>query len=126
MPTREIQRSQWVAFFDSFSRQHLGWLVTLEVFGAEIGAQTEARQLPLKGIIADLENGDNDKIEIMVGKEPHTHLTHAIAAPTHVRLQQTEEGAHQSLDIESASGIITLLRFRSILPPELVDDVAPE
>jgi len=41
MPRREIPRDDWVAFFDNFSRQHYGWLSTVEVREAEIGAQIE-------------------------------------------------------------------------------------
>jgi hypothetical protein len=48
MPTREIPREQWNNFFDSFNRQHEGWLATLEVFAPEIGAQQEARDLPFE------------------------------------------------------------------------------
>ena len=40
---REIPRDEWAGFLDSFSRQHEGWLVRLEVPGAEIGAQVEAQ-----------------------------------------------------------------------------------
>ena len=30
-PGREIPRGEWLSFLDGFSRQHEGWLVTLEV-----------------------------------------------------------------------------------------------
>ncbi len=58
MPTQEIPRQEWNKFFDSFSRQHEGWLVTLEIFGPEIGAQEEARELPLEGI--SIASGTNE------------------------------------------------------------------
>lgn len=34
MSTREVPREEWVSFCDSFSRQHEGWRVTVEVLGA--------------------------------------------------------------------------------------------
>ena len=39
--TKEIARDEWTAFFDTFSYRHQGWLVTIEVFGSDIGAQVE-------------------------------------------------------------------------------------
>jgi hypothetical protein len=61
---REIPRDEWVAFFDSFSRQHDGWLSTVEVREAEIGAQTQNQWLEkaLMGITADLTQQDGDVI----------------------------------------------------------------
>ena len=50
---REIPKDEWPKFFDVFSRQHEGWLVTLEIFGNEIGAQIQERELVLGGIVAD-------------------------------------------------------------------------
>ena len=41
MPTEEIPRTEWNNFFDGLSRQHKGWLATLEVFAPEIGAQEQ-------------------------------------------------------------------------------------
>ena len=29
--TTEIPRERWVSFFDDFSKQHEGWIVTVEV-----------------------------------------------------------------------------------------------
>ena len=39
---REVPRGEWAEFPDGFSRQHESWLVTVEVFGEEVGAQVEA------------------------------------------------------------------------------------
>lgn len=122
MQTREIPRDEWAAFFDSFSRQHEGWLATVEVLGKEIGAQVEARELALRGITAELK-GDEDTISIILGETPEDHITHIITGPSHVRLEQTESGAHEALQIESASGVTTLLRFRSAVLPEMVDGI---
>jgi hypothetical protein len=64
---REIPRDEWAGFLDSFSRQHEGWLVSLEVLGAEIGAQVEAQGLPLEGITAELKGGNEDAVTIILG-----------------------------------------------------------
>lgn len=123
MKTREIKRNEAAAFFNSFSRQHEGWRVTLEVLGSELGDQIEGRELVLEGVTADLAHPD-DKIEIMIGARPSSHLTHTITAPTQVSLEQTDDGADAALAIKAADGTTSLLRFCSAMRPELVDAIA--
>ena len=123
MPTQEIPRKEWNNFFDTFSRQHEGWLATLEVFGPEIGAQEEARELPLEGVSIASGTDEPETIAISIGKSPEDHLSHTIVEPAHVWLEQTEEGANAALEIESENEIKTLLRFRSPVPPEFVDGI---
>jgi len=124
MPTQEIARDEWATFFDGFSLQHRGWLVTVEVLGPEIGAQVEASELPLQGVTAGLKGSSKDSISIIVGATPEDHVTRTINAPRHVMLKRNDEGADEALEIESAGGTITLVRFRSPVPPELVDGIA--
>ena len=123
MPTREIPRSEWVSFLDSFSRQHEGWLITVEVLGKDVGAQIEAREQPLAGVTADLRGGDQDVVSILFGAAADKHVAHLIHAPSHVRLKETEGGAHEALHIESKGGTTTLLRFRAAVSPETLDGV---
>ena len=124
MKTKEINRNEAAAFFDSFSRRHEGWLTTMEVLGADIGAQIGERDLKLEGITADLSE-HVDKIEIMLGGKADDHITHTIATPLQISLEQTDEGAAAALAIKGADGITTLLSFRSAMLPELADAVAP-
>lgn len=126
MPTQEIQRDEWETFFDTFSRQHEGWLATLEVLGPDIGAQQEADDLPLEGITATSKDSAVESIAISLGKTPEDHITHTITEPTRVWLRQTSHGANAALEIESADEVKTLLRFRSALPADMVDGVVLE
>ena len=126
MPTQEIPRDEWKTFLDSFSRQHEGWLATLEVLGPDIGAQQEAHDLPLEGISATSKDTVPETIAISLGKTPEDHLTHTITEPNHVWLEQTPQGANAALEIESADEVKTLLRFRSALPADMVDGVVLE
>jgi hypothetical protein len=120
MPLREIPREEWTAFFDSFSRQHAGWLSTVEVFRPSVGAQVEVREQPLGGISAELKGDKRDSISILVGNTSGARVTHMIDAPLHVRLKKNREGAHEALQIESESGVTTLL-FRTTVPLEVLD-----
>ena len=123
MQTQEIPRREWKGFFDSFSRQHEGWLATLEVLTADVGAQEEARELPLAGVSLSSGGDETEAISIDLGTRPDEHVSHAISDPTAVWLEQTEEGANAALEIERADGTKTLLRFRSPMPAEFVDGV---
>ena len=123
MPTQEIPREEWTAFFDRFSRQHEGWLSTLEVFAPDIGAQQEAHDLPLEGITATSNKTGSETIAISLGRSPEDHVTHTITEPTRIWLEQTSQGANAAVEFESADEVKTLLSFRSTLPAEMVDGV---
>ena len=125
MKTKEIPKKDWTEFFDSFSRKHEGWLVNLEIFSPEIGAQVEQRELALEGITDERDETDGNTIVIMTGVKPDDHITHSIARPTQVSLEQTDEGADAALAIKSGDGATTLLKFRSAVLPEMVDALAP-
>ena len=122
METQSIPREQWNNFFDLFSREYEGWLATLEVFDNDIGAQEQARELPLSGISLSSAR-DEDTIALMLGKEPGDHITHIIGEPEQVWVEKTAEGVNTALEIESKDQTKTLLRFRSPVLPELVDGV---
>jgi hypothetical protein len=121
MKTQEIPRNEWPAFLDSFTRRYEGWLADLEVFGLEIGSQMEEHELPLEGITAELGNGEPDRIAIMLGADPDDHITHTITAPLQVSVEKTDEGADAALAIKAPDGTTTLLRFRVVMLPEMVD-----
>jgi len=126
MKTREVPKDQWPKFFSCFSQRHEGWVTTLEIFGSELGAQVQERELPFEGIINEWDERAGDQIVIMVGAKPDDHITHTISHPTEVSLEQTEGGADVALQIKSADGLKTLLRFRSPLFPELADGLVAE
>lgn len=121
MPTEEIPRDEWATFLDKFSRQHEGWLATLEIFGTDIGAQQEARDLPVEGISLSSQEGAPEAITISLGKSAADHVTHTISNPSRIWLEQTPQGANAALEIESADDVKTLLRFRSAQPASMVD-----
>jgi hypothetical protein len=114
MLTREIPRKEWVTFFNNFSRQYQGWSINLEIMEKDVGAQLEAHELPLEGIAADLKQNGKDTISIILGDAPNDHMTHKITAPTHVRVELTDKGYREALQIESEGGATTLLSFCSV------------
>ena len=121
MQTRQIPKNEWPAFFDRFSRQHQGWLVKLEILNPDLGAQIEEKGLVLAGLTDEWDEAGRNTIMIMAGNEPDDHVTHSIASPTEVSLEQTDEGADAALSIKSADGTTALLSFRAAVLPETVD-----
>lgn len=122
MQTRQIPKSEWPAFLDRFSRQHEGWLVKLEIFSPDLGAQVEATGLSLEGLTDEWDEAEGNTIMIMVAaSELDDHLTHSISNPTAVTLEQTDEGADVALSIKSADGTAALLSLRAAILPETVD-----
>ena len=126
MKTREIPKEQWTNFFDTFNQRHEGWESMLEIFGSELGAQVQGRELAFEGIVDEADGTEGNRIVIMVGAKPENHISHTIVRPTQVSLEQTEGGADMALQIKSADGLTTLLRFRSPLFPELADGLFVE
>ncbi len=122
--TKEIRRMDWPLFFDGFSRRHKGWLATVEEFGPEVGALTEARQLAFEGIVA--EPGRRGQVTLLLGKGPDEHLEHPVAKASRVWLETLADGAEAALEIESAGGLKTVLSFRCAMPAEMVDGLIRE
>lgn len=122
MSTREVTRNEWTSFFDIFSKQHEGWIASLEVLGDEVGAQAEVVvELPFEGI--SVAEAEPQSLVINLGRTTETRVSHTIKRPQHVWLRQTEEGANDSLEIVAEGNQKTLLRFRSPMRPELVDGI---
>ena len=113
MQTKEIPREQWLSFFDNFSKEHAGWIVTLEVLGSEIGDQEEANGLPLVGISADVKDREN-QIEIVVGGRPDADVTRIINTPKRVWVKPPNVVGDEALEVESKDGITTLLTFHHV------------
>ena len=113
--TVEIPAHNWSGFFEDFSRRHETDMVSLEVLDSEIGAQLEGRALLFGGISIADDRGK--ELALMFDSVDGEHLTHIVARPIHVWLQSTPARGDQTLEIESADGGKTLVRF------SLSDDV---
>ena len=126
MKTNEIPKNEWPKFFDNFSSKHRDWLVTLEIFGNELGAQVQEREMALVGIVDERDEIHGDRIVIMFGGKLDNHITHSIGRPLQVSLEHTEGGADVALAIKSADGVMALLRFLSPMFPEMVDGLVAQ
>ena len=107
---RTIERNDWARFFESFTMQHEHWLVSVD---------GESDSLPLEGITTR----DDGNVVITLGGDIRHHRRIVIDAKA-VRIDQNGD-IDNGIDIESSDGHTTRLRFRSPMPPELVDGIAP-
>jgi len=117
----EIGHGEWAAYLCSFSREHLDWLVTVEIRSPE-GRLMVVEERPLKGVSTDRAEG-LDRAYIEVGG-PEAHMTHTVERPVRVTFKQSQKGQHQGLEIASANGTTTVVRFRSAVEPESLDGIA--
>jgi hypothetical protein len=125
MRTKEITSDRWALFFDDFTQLHHGERVNVETLGSgDMGVTSHVRNLPLVGIVAvDPKAGVGKWIEIIAGHSAQTHATHSVPNPAHVRLAEEEDGHALALQIESAKGLVTMLRFEHAcegMPPGFV------
>lgn len=111
MQTKQIPKSEWPAFLNSFSSRHQGWLMNLEVLGTDIGAQVEGMGLVLEGLTDEWDDVKGNTIMIMAGTRPENHLTHLISRPMEISVEKTETGEDVALSIKGEDGIRTLLVF---------------
>lgn len=111
MQTRQIPQNEWPAFLNSFNSRHQGWLMNLEVFGPDIGAQVEGSWLVLEGVTDEYDERHGNTIMIMTGDKPADHLTHSISRPTEICLEKTDGGEDATLSIKGEDGNRTLLTF---------------
>src|SRR5208282_6728156 len=118
----DIPHDEWLSFLDSFSRQHLNWLATIEVVSAA-GRQAIVEERRLQGISVDRRDRP-ERAYIEVGETLKEHMTHIVNTPANIRFKRSRSGEHQGLEIASADGTTTVIRFRSMIRPEMLDDIA--
>jgi uncharacterized protein DUF5335 len=110
MRNRLVPRTEWSRFFDAFSRRHRGRSATVRVVGPRIGAQVEARDLPLEGIVPGAVGPS--AIDIHLGAAPpEPNIEHHVLDPEQVWVELTDGGAEEALEIRSEDGTQTLLQF---------------
>ena len=122
MRTIEVPFQDWRRVLDEFSAIHEGWLISVDILSALMGAQPELHDLPLLGVTVG-GSGARPSITIAAARSADDHLAHTIESPARVWLERTDAGATAALEIESEDGTKTILRFRPAVLPEMVDGI---
>lgn len=104
-----IEQTRWSEYLDELSRHAEGYPTTIEIMAAELGDQTEARDVPLRELAFDPHEG----IAISVGGTTAEHpviLRHVIASP--LSLEVTDEpGIPSAVKVDAEDGTRTLIRL---------------
>jgi hypothetical protein len=108
-----------VDYVDAFSRRHDGWLVSVAVEKGSSPRRYVAREVPLRGVVAELEE-DCSSMMVFTG-DTKPHATHFVGHASGLEIEETREGADAALTITDESGMRTILEFRFPTRPELVD-----
>jgi hypothetical protein len=106
----EIERKNWMNFFDALSKRRFEWITKIEVLKSEIGDQVLTAGLPLNGITFESKD-DRTTIDISVGDDTESHQTHNIKNPVRVAFLAADGVRGDVLDIEEEDGTKTLITF---------------
>ncbi len=109
MAMQEIPRQDWVRFCNDYSRDHEGWVATVEVQGGDVGDHVEARDMPLRGVTFEEKGTDKGSIQIYLDQGSNTNETHTISRPTHVFVSHDSRG--EELEVDAEDGTKTLVRL---------------
>lgn len=131
MPSQEIPRQEWQDFAEAFSRQHEGWLVTIErsQFEVPLGGSNEAldvltlaREQPLRALTLNRADDAHEEFRIETGTEPAPNV-YTVAEPATLVFETDERGAHAGLQIGSINREGIYLRFRAAARPTELDGI---
>lgn len=119
----EIQKEQWTAYLDAFSKRNAGRAAILQVLSEELGAQEEAEMLPFEGITLETKGSHASSVEIILGGSgaaDDRNLTHTISQVRRIVPKVGTDGREDALEIEGGDGAQTILVFKSV--PELPEN----
>jgi Family of unknown function (DUF5335) len=105
--TREIPKAEWGPYFDALGRVDPAPTVTVEVDGAEIGAQVEAEQVTLAAISYD---DRDDVLVIGLSQVGHEQVEHIVYNPLQIYALE-DEAQVNTIDVQDADGGKTLILF---------------
>jgi hypothetical protein len=103
-------------FLEQFGREHRAWLATVHVVDLR-GTVTRSAPIPLKSAAAAA-----DAVRLEFLGEARSLCAHS---PRVLRIQLTECGAVQAIEIDGAHGQFIRLAFRATALPEQLDGLAP-
>jgi hypothetical protein len=110
--TRELTRSSWGSYFDSFSDRMLNLPVTIELVSGSSAPQVEARHLALQALIYDRRT-DVFEVAAARGAVPvRSVLRHMISNPTRITVDSPPGLAPMTIAIEDRDGVRTIVRLR--------------
>ncbi len=108
MALRKLDRSEWEAYFDSFSKDERVKMGEVEILGKSVGAQLEEEWMPLVGLAYDPKD---DEFEVITEVVDH-HIRH----PREIWVDEDVDGL-KTVEVVQAEGIKHVVELRR--PPAL-------
>jgi hypothetical protein len=110
MAVLKLEKEKWRTFFDRVSKRLVGKRAEIDVESLALGAQVEAKWLPLFGIVYDPKD---DVIEIAL-----QDLDHIVNKPREIYIDEAPTGLI-SLEVLDGDGVQHIVQFRDplMLPP---------
>ncbi len=108
--TQTIDRGDWAAFAEDFSKQHAGETATLEMVGTDVGDQYAVQNLPFVGMTLESKGSDAGSLVLMLGTEGDKNMERFIAGPKSLKVHVTPEG-ETIVEIEAADEPTLLLHL---------------
>jgi len=112
--TQTIERGDWAAFAEEFSKLHAGENASLEMIGPDIGDQYAAQNLPFVGMTLEAKGSAAGSLTLMLGTEGNDHLERLIAGPQSLEVHLTPEG-ETILHIQAADEPTLLLHLTPLV-----------
>jgi Family of unknown function (DUF5335) len=114
----EIPSTSWFQSLESFTKQHEGDVVTIEVLASDLGDQYEAEQVPFAYVEYDKHD---DAVNVAVGGRDGRYpvvLRHTVEHPSRVVISNPESDGESTIEVTATDGVQTLITFygRPALP----------
>jgi hypothetical protein len=119
-----VAPEQWRSFLENFSRQHRGWLVTLESSPQDRSPLALPSDWRLQEVVAP-PNAPRGELCIAMSREGEDFLR-CLSSAVRLTLLRDASGADSGLEIASADGSVLTLHFRAAAKPETLDGVLPD
>src|SRR5690242_1183985 len=104
-----IERGHWTEFLNGYSDENAGRRASIRLDGFASGSQTEAQNVPFRGISAEVRPG-REAVTITVG-EDRSELTRIIENPREIAILEDDQGNEVGLAIQEPQGEVTSLLF---------------
>jgi hypothetical protein len=114
---QEVPAGEWCPFLEGFTREHRAWLATMHVVDSG-GTLTRWRQVRLKSA--------THLVDAALFEFLDEGQSFCARRPCALRIQQTDVGAVQALEIETLEGQFIRLAFRATVLTEQLDGLAPD
>ena len=112
----EIQKEQWQAYLNDFSKRNSGRTADLQVLSEELGTQHEVELLSFEGITLETKGSLASSVEIMLGgtgSGDNRNLTHTVHQVRQMVPKVGADGREDALEIEAEDGAKTILSFKT-------------